>query len=182
MEDFTIDAIMAKLSPKRGFERLSCIKHDFPMPKRGSLFSAGYDICVIHPKVFEMMKEGMTIGSAWDLLKDREKFVCKASGVKLPTGIKAYMMPDEYLQIHIRSSVGIKQGICLKNTTGIIDSDYYNNPDNEGHILIALNVPIFEFKEPMERICQGIFTKYLVTDNDSVCDKRKGGIGSTDED
>ena len=80
---------------------------------------------------------------------------------------------------HIRSSVGIKRGIRLSNGTGIIDSDYYNNKDNEGHIMIGLTAKEITFEAPMERLCQGIFTKYLTTDNDNAKSIREGGIGST---
>ena len=111
--------------------------------------------------------------------------VCLHAGGRalVPTGLKAYMQTDEYLGIHIRSSLAVKQGLYLANSQGIIDADYYNNPDNEGHILIAVvnggkqDVVI----EAGMRIAQGIFCKYLLTDNDAVSkkDTRSGGIGST---
>ena len=47
------------------------------------------------------------------------------------------MEGDEYLPIFIRSSLAFKKGLMLANSTGIVDSDYYNNEDNEGHIMIA---------------------------------------------
>ena len=69
----------------------------------------------------------------------------------------------------------------LANSTGIIDCDYYNNPDNEGHIMIAYyntkDVP-YTIKKG-ERIAQGIFMKYLTTDDDDASGIRMGGIGST---
>ena len=101
----------------------------------------------------------------------------------IPTGLKAYMQPDEYLAIHIRSSLAVKQRLGLANSQGIIDADYYDNPDNEGHILIALinggsqDVVV----SAGMRIAQGIFCKYLLTDQDESTGKeeRTGGIGST---
>ena len=101
----------------------------------------------------------------------------------IPTGLKAYMQPDEYLAIHIRSSLAVKQRLVLANSQGIIDADYYNNADNEGHILIALlnggsqDVAV----SAGMRIAQGIFCKYLLTDRDELTGKeeRTGGIGST---
>lgn len=101
----------------------------------------------------------------------------------IPTGIKAYMLDDEYLSIYIRSSVGTKKDIILKNQVGIIDADYYNNSGNEGHILIAIrNIGknVFEAKAG-DAIAQGIFQKYLtVDDDDKVIKKiRQGGVGST---
>ena len=101
----------------------------------------------------------------------------------IPTGLKAYMKTDEYLGIHIRSSLAIKQGLHLANEQGIIDADYYNNPDNEGHILIAVvnGGPREVVIDKGMRIAQGIFSRYLLTDQDVLAVKksRTGGIGST---
>ena len=97
------------------------------------------------------------------------------------TGIKAFMNYDEYLALHVRSSLGIKKHLMLANSTGIIDSDYYNNDDNEGHIMIGL----FNFGqdsvtiEKGQRIAQGIFAKYLKATEDDAQGLREGGIGST---
>lgn len=79
--------------------------------------------------------------------------------------------------------LGIKKHLRLLNSVGIVDSDYYDNPDNEGHIMIALeNMGA----EPVriargERVAQGIFLRYLTTDGDgeTVKEKRSGGFGST---
>ena len=88
---------------------------------------------------------------------------------------------DEYLAIHVRSSIAIKRGLMLTNSTGIIDSDYYNNEDNEGHIMIAVynitDAPVT--LEKGERVAQGIFSKYLLTNDDDARGIRTGGIGST---
>ena len=69
----------------------------------------------------------------------------------------------------------------LANGIGIIDSDYYNNPENEGHIMFQ--VINFTDKEVMinkgERIGQGIFIKYETTDDDAATGERTGGFGST---
>ena len=101
----------------------------------------------------------------------------------IPTGIKAYMLDDEYLSIYIRSSVGTKKDVILKNQVGIIDADYYNNSGNEGNILIAIrNIGnnVFEAKKG-DAIAQGIFQKYLTVDEDDKVIKkvRQGGVGST---
>ena len=91
------------------------------------------------------------------------------------------MEEDEYLSIFIRSGLAFKQGLMLANGTGIVDSDYYNNPDNEGHIMIAYyNTADTPYHvEKGERIGQGIFMKYLTVDDDSAAGIRTGGIGST---
>lgn len=98
-----------------------------------------------------------------------------------PLGIKAHMIHGLFLQIVPRSSVGIKKHLMLSNTVGIIDEDYYNNPDNEGMMFCSL----YNYKDENvkikkgERIAQAIFLPFAITDDDSVEDERTGGIGST---
>lgn len=89
----------------------------------------------------------------------------------ITTGLKAYMCENEWLGIYIRSSIAVKHGIVLANNVAVIDSDYYNNQDNEGHILIALRKG--------DRIAQGIFHQYYSVDGDKTDGSRIGGIGST---
>ena len=145
----------------RGFEKITKYQDvTFPMPVRKTTTSAGYDICV--PEDVALLPNRL---------------------VMVPTGIKAYMQPDEFLGIHIRSSMAVKKSVRLVNNVGIIDADYYNNPDNEGHIMLALlntGVGPLLLKKG-ERVAQGIFYKYLVTDDDAKTEKdeRAGGFGST---
>ena len=98
------------------------------------------------------------------------------------TNVKAYMGPDEVLTLYVRSSVGIKKGVVLANGTGIVDASYYENESNDGNIGIALKNTTGQsvIFEAGERIAQGIFTKYLIIDEDEVMnEKRTGGIGSS---
>ena len=85
------------------------------------------------------------------------------------------------MAIYPRSSFGIKYGITLANTTGIIDADYYNNPKNEGHIFVKLvnNGKELSVLEG-EAICQGIIIPFFKTEDDDTTEERVGGIGSTD--
>ena len=149
------------MSRVRGFEIIAEYQErGIALPIRKTCASAGYDIAAAEN-------------------------VCLRAGemALIPTGLKAYMQPDEYLAIHIRSSLAVKQRLVLANSQGIIDADYYNNADNEGHILIALlnggsqDVAV----SAGMRIAQGIFCKYLLTDRDELTGKeeRTGGIGST---
>ena len=129
------------------------------LPKRSTINSAGYDIRSI---------EDVT-------LKSKSSCVIK-------TGIKACMNEDEVLYIYIRSSLGFKYDISLSNNVGVIDSDYYNNPGNEGHIQVKLiNHGENDFEIHVgDRIAQGVFMKYLtVDDEEKIESKRKGGTGST---
>jgi len=143
----------------RGFEIVTAWKDkNISIPARKTARSAGYDI-----------------ESAVDTdLAPHAITVCA-------TGLKAYMEDDEYLAVHIRSSMAIKHGIMLANSTGIIDADYYNNPDNEGHIMCALynsTDKVFHVAKG-DRIAQGIFVKYLKADGDAADGVRTGGVGST---
>lgn len=133
----------------------------YNLPKRSTKHSAGYD--------FEVLND-FTI-------KSKEI-------VKIPTGIKANMNEDEVLMLFIRSSLGFKYNFRMCNQVGIIDSDYYNNPDNEGHIFICIQNEGNEEKsfKKGDKIVQGIFTKFLTTLNEEeITNKRNGGIGSTNE-
>ena len=145
----------------RGFEKIAKYADvDFQMPERKTQKSAGYDFCLPEDVVLEPGKLQL-----------------------VPTGVKAYMQDDEYLGMHIRSSMAVKKHIMLVNNVGIIDADYYNNEDNEGHIMLAL---LNMGSEPValpkgERVAQGIFYNYLVADGDAETEKevRGGGFGST---
>ena len=101
---------------------------------------------------------------------------------KIPTGIKVQMNQDEMLMIVVRSSTGFKYNVRMCNQVGIIESDYYNNSSNEGHMWIALqNEGTEVFKvEAGDRIAQGIFVKFLTVDEEEKLDnERNGGLGST---
>lgn len=144
---------------QRGFEQVTGYDEAI-IPVRGTSGSAGYDFCSYEEVTIEPNQT-----------------------VMVKTGIKAYMLDDEVLQIYPRSSLGVKKHLRLANSVGIIDSDYYNNENNEGHIMI----PLFNFGQELvviakgERVAQGIFSKYLITDTDQVSAKRSGGFGSTNE-
>ena len=128
------------------------------LPKRATAGSAGYDFFA--PAAFTLKPGQMT---------------------KILTGIRARIDDGWVLKLYPRSGLGFKFRLQLNNTVGIIDSDYYNNEENEGHIMIALlnfgNEPVT--LEKGERVAQGIFSKYLITNDDDATGVRTGGIGST---
>ena len=101
----------------------------------------------------------------------------------IPTGIRVIMNEDEFLGIYIRSSLGFKYNIRMCNQVGIIDADYYNNIENAGNIFVKIkNEGTADVSFDIgDRIVQGIFTKYLITDDDNTSSERLGGIGSTGE-
>ena len=96
------------------------------------------------------------------------------------TDVKAIFNSDEALIINVRSSMG-KQPVMIANTQGWIESDYANNPDNDGNIgfrLFNLGDTIYTVRVG-DRIGQGMFIKYLTTDDDNATSTRNGGFGST---
>ena len=125
----------------------------FPMPSRSTGGSAGYDFYLLNDITFE-----------------------PGEIKKIPTGIKAEYEKDEALLIVDRSGTGFKYNLRLCNQVGLIDSDYYNNPDNEGHIWFRIQNESqnkLSFKRG-DALVQGIFIKYLVTDDDSCLNKKRG--------
>jgi len=132
---------------------------NYILPKRGTKCSAGYDFFAI------------------------EEFTIKPGEVKkVPTGYKMMCGEDEMLMIVVRSSMGFKYNVRMTNQVGIIETDYYNNEYNEGHMWVALQNhgdKDYHVKKG-EAYAQGIFTKFLtVDDEEKIEGKRKGGFGST---
>ena len=132
---------------------------EYDLPKRMTRHSAGYDFLAI---------EGFTI---------------KPGEIKkIPTGYKATFGNDEMLMILVRSSMGFKYNVRMTNQVGIIESDY-NNIDNEGHMFVSLqNEGDRDFVvKKGEGYAQGIFTKFLICDDDITTNERQGGLGSTNK-
>ncbi len=151
------------MNRKRGFEIAKGFENsNINLPVRSTKNSAGYDIEAAEDCVIPTFKLGQ-----------------KPTLVK--TGLKAYMESDEVLILANRSSNPGKKGLVLANSIGVVDSDYYGNPDNDGHIMFAF----YNFKDEDtvikkgDRIGQAMFQKYLITDNDIAQGERTGGFGST---
>ena len=147
----------------RGFEITKGFENKgINLPERKTKYSAGYDIEAAEDTVIPSFKKGM----APTLIK---------------TGIKAYMQDDEVLILANRSSNPGKKGLILANSIGVIDKDYYVNPDNNGHIMFAFyNIKDEDVQiKKGDCIGQAIFQKYMVADNDNAQGERLGGFGST---
>ena len=130
---------------------------EIKLPKRATVKSAGYD--------FFAPTE-----------------ICLGAGetVTVATGIRALMPSDWCLMIFPRSGLGFKYRLKLNNTVGIIDADY-SDSDNEGHIFVRLTNE-GDKKLTIEKgtaFAQGIFVRYLLTEDDDVTERRNGGLGST---
>ena len=135
------------------------------LPKRKTQFSAGYDL---------KAAEDVTIpGLNGDV---------RLKPVLVPTGVKAQLEKDQVLILANRSSNALKRNLIVPNGVGVIDANYYNNPNNEGEIMglfINLNAEDYKIYKG-DRIMQGIITSYAVTEDDEAKGKRNGGFGSTD--
>ena len=109
--------------------------------------------------------------------------MAKAKPTLVPTGVKCEIPEDMYLELSVRSSCPLKHWLILANGVGIIDADYYNNPDNEGHIFFQIiNLSPFDILlQKGEAIGQGLLKKYYLTDDDTAAGTREGGFGSTDK-
>ncbi|EHJ51870.1 dUTP diphosphatase [Streptococcus macacae] len=142
----------------RGFELISKYEDENLLPKRETAHAAGYD------------------------LKVAERTEIPAGAIVLvPTGVKAYMQAGEVLYLFDRSSNPRKKGLVLINSVGVIDGDYYNNPNNEGHIFAQMQNITDEtvVLEAGERLVQGVFMPFLIADSDKAEGVRTGGFGST---
>ena len=168
----------------RGFETVSRVEgKEVTLPTRSTKRSAGYDFIAF---------EDVTIPP----MSFVESITAPVNNVEIPitrhthlpvmvkTGIKAYMQEDEFLELANRSSNPGKKGLVLSNGVGIVDSDYYNNEENEGEIAF----PFYNLSNESivikkgEKIGQGVFRKYLEADEDAsntLDNTRSGGFGST---
>ena len=148
---------------ERGFEIVKGFENkEINLPIRKTKCSAGYDVEAAEDTIIPSFKKG-----------DKPTLI--------KTGIKAYMQEDEFLMLANRSSNPAKKGLIMANSIGVIDSDYYNNEDNNGHIMFAFyNIKNEDITiKKGEAIGQAIFQKFLITDNDNAEGKRVGGFGST---
>lgn len=141
------------------FEKVKRVE-DVKLPKRATKDSAGYDFFA--PETIILPAKQLT---------------------RIMTGVKCELRPYMVLILANRSSNPSKKGLFLANGVGIIDADYYNNPDNEGEI----GFEFYNFSdkdviiEKDDKIGQGIITTYIKTEADHTLDSRDGGFGSTDK-
>ncbi len=133
----------------------------YSLPKRSTKSSAGYDFYALYDYA---LKPGEIM--------------------KVPTGIKVCMEEDDVLFLIDRSSMGFKYNVRMCNQVGVIDADYYNNSNNEGHMWIRIqNEGDKDYiVKKGDGMIQGIFMKYLKTDDDiESINERSGGFGSTNK-
>lgn len=164
---------------------------DIALPVRKTDGSAGYDLAAadnyIIPSVWQMVNE---VKGLWNVEDDEYVSLdmmaqfTKETGYRptlISTGLKCQLEPRTWLNLSVRSSSPLKYWIVLANGIGVIDSDYYNNQDNEGEIFFQIyNLSPFNIQiKKGEIIGQGIITPFFVTEDDVLMGERTGGFGST---
>lgn len=119
-------------------DHIKSIYDTIKLPERATKNSAGYDFFApfdIYMRVSETMM--------------------------IPTGIKVKLDDDKTLLCCPRSGQGSKYKLQMSNTIGVIDSDYYGNVKNEGHIFIKLSYDGFRRIREVENF-------YNKKDSDSI--------------
>ena len=131
------------------------------LPTRATKGSAGYD--------FKAAKDIVVSNVLTDM------------PVLVPTGVKCKLERDQVLLLFNRSSNATKRGLIIPNGVGVVDSDYYNNHDNEGQIfgLFSCIGQKSYLIHKGDRIMQGIVIDYHVADNDITTGMHVDGFGST---
>ena len=143
------------------FEKVNRITEDIKLPERSTLDSAGYDFFAIEDAILPAKKL-----------------------TRVVTGVKCELMPNQVLILANRSSNPSKKGLVLINGIGVIDADYYGNPDNDGEMGFEF-YNIFDEDVVIkkgEKLGQGIIMKFDKTEDDYVSNPYKtrvGGFGST---
>ncbi|MBQ6359572.1 MAG: deoxyuridine 5'-triphosphate nucleotidohydrolase [Lachnospiraceae bacterium] len=156
---FPASRVDSDISMPEMFDMINKFYDDVVLPERATGGSAGYDI---HTPIGIQLDPGE---DTW-----------------IPLGIKCKIEPGWFLMIVPRSGSGSKYRLRLANTAGIIDSDYYNNENNEGHIQIRIcneGDDVFDV-DAGTAIAQAIFVPYGITEDDKAEGERNGGFGSTD--
>ncbi|MEG2311030.1 MAG: dUTP diphosphatase [Clostridia bacterium] len=165
---------------QRGFEICKGYEDsDLKLPIRSTKNSVGYDFFaptdIVVPSMWKSVLE-----NAKRLITGKKDTVAILP-TSISTGIKAYFLEDEVMILANRSSNPSKLGLVMANSIGIFECDYYNNISNDGNIIFQFYnfFPNDITIKKGDKIGQGYFQKFLITDNDKSQGTRVGGIGST---
>lgn len=164
----------------RGFEVCKGYEDkNINLPVRKTKNSVGYDVEAAEDIVIESVWKTVFKNIKHFLTQDKNYEDFKPTLIK--TGLKSYFLEDEILILANKSSFPMKKGLIMSNSYGIIDSDYYSNEDNDGHLMFCYyNIFFKDLKiKKGDIIGQAYFQKFLIADNDNASGIRKGGFGST---
>ena len=132
----------------------------FPLPAYATAGAAAMDLCACVDAPVEVAPRAL---------------------VSIPTGIAIALPSADYVAlVFARSGLGIKQGVCLSNGVGVIDSDYRGEI---GVGLVNLGGEAYTV-QPADRIAQLMVTPVVqptVVPADTLdeTDRGTGGFGST---
>ncbi len=149
-----------------------------------SMWKQGYNLLKVAGFIFDCVINNISAIKEGDCTKKINDMNFAMKPTLVHTGIKAQMNDDEVLEIYSRSSNFKKKGLILTNSVGVVDSDYFECPQNDGEIMFSfINLSLTDTTIKVgEAIGQGMFKKILrpeeglcIKDND-----REGGFGSTD--
>ena len=162
----TISICNAKVEPSYQVKVKKLFK-DVAIPKLATDGSAGFDI-----RAYLYDEEVKDKVAKVSLQPNQELKINTGLSFQLPTGTALLLLP--------RSSMGIKKNLILKNTVGLLDSDY------RGECLIFVKNIGNEvvFIENGERLVQGLIVPYMrpnfieVDELDST-ERGTSGFGST---
>jgi dUTP pyrophosphatase len=182
------------------FEKVSKFAEvDINLPVRKTADSAGYDMEVAEDIIippYQNLIQAMTSIVPQNSISENDEIIpsifsledmgkiTKTLGIKptlVSTGMKCQLDSGTYLELSVRSSCPLKYWLIMANSVGIIDADYYNNPDNEGEIFFQMiNLSPYDIRlNKGDIIGQGIIKPYLTTEDDEATGDRLGGFGST---
>lgn len=137
------------------------VGRDFPPPQYASAAAAGMDLCAC---------------------LDAPHKIAPGETVIIGTGVAVSIRDPKYMALLApRSGLGVKHGIVLANTVGIIDADYQ---DEIRAALFNRGNAVYEIA-PGERICQLIIMPIaraelkIVAEFSHTTARGKGGFGST---
>lgn len=143
------------------------LREDAILPTQATVGSAGFDIraCLFDEETGEKItKIRVPVGGK----------------VKIHTGL-AFQLPENHVMlIFPRSSMGVKKGLMLSNTTGVLDSDYRGEC-----LLFVKNTSDEPIEiEDGERIAQLVVLQYptmtyIQVDELGDTERADGGFGST---
>lgn len=137
------------------------VGRDFPLPQYASQAAAGMDLCAC---------------------LDQPETLHPHQTCIIGTGVAVSVRNPEYMALLApRSGLGVKHGIILANTVGIIDADYQ---DEIRAALYNRGTEPYQIA-PGERICQLIIVPIaraalkFVDEFSQITDRGTGGFGST---
>jgi dUTP pyrophosphatase len=129
------------------------------------------------------LPERSTKGSAgYDFFAPFDFTIKPGQAVEISTGIRARIEDGWCLVLLPKSGIGSRYFVRFANTVCLIDSDYYGSAYTGGQIKATMRVEQdreeLSFKRG-DKMFQGVFLPFGITEDDDADGIREGGHGST---